>query len=133
MNALAFGDWLKRRRRSLDLTQDELADRAGCSVETIRKLEAETLRPSKALAERLAEYLAIPPEQQAQFVRFARGQTLATMVDLWGRPLPRGAIVAPADGWLIGWTNGLAKYAGQLVASLAIRDDAPLVAAYPGG
>ena len=74
MNALSFGDWLKRRRRSLDLTQDELADRAGCSVETIRKLEAETLRPSKVLAERLAGCLAILPEQQAQFVRFARGQ-----------------------------------------------------------
>ncbi|MCW5853759.1 MAG: tetratricopeptide repeat protein [Anaerolineae bacterium] len=74
MNALAFGAWLKRRRRSLDLTQDELADRSGCSVETVRKLEAETLRPSKALAERLAEYLAIPAEQRDHFVRFARGQ-----------------------------------------------------------
>ncbi len=74
MNALSFGDWLKRRRRSLDLTQAELADQAGCSAETIRKLEAETLRPSKALAERLAQYLAIPVEQQDHFVRFARGQ-----------------------------------------------------------
>ena len=63
---------------------------------------------------------------------FAAGQTLATAVDLWGRPLSEGAIVAPDDGWLIGWSNGLAKYAGQVVASLAIRDDAPLVAAYPG-
>ncbi len=74
MNALSVGDWLKRRRRSLDLTQAELADQVGCSVETIRRLEAETLRPSKALAERLAEYLDILPEQRPQFVRFARGQ-----------------------------------------------------------
>ncbi len=75
MNALSFGDWLKRRRRSLDLTQAELADQAGCSVETIRKLEAETLRPSKALTDRLAAYLAIPPEQHDHFARFARGQS----------------------------------------------------------
>lgn len=64
--------------------------------------------------------------------RFVAGQTLATAVDLWGRPLPGSTIVAPGDGWLIGWSNGLAKYAGQVVASLAVRDDTPLVAAYPG-
>lgn len=63
--------------------------------------------------------------------RFAAGQTLARLVDLWGRPLADSDIVAPADGWLIGWHNGLAKYAGQSVASLAIRDDAPLAAPYP--
>ncbi|MFN8472678.1 MAG: tetratricopeptide repeat protein [Anaerolineae bacterium] len=74
MNALSFGAWLKRRRRSLDLTQDALAARVVCSVETVRKLEAETLRPSKALAERLAECLDVPSEQRAHFVRFARGQ-----------------------------------------------------------
>lgn len=74
MTSLSFGAWLKRRRRSLDLTQDELADRVGCSVETVRKLEGETLRPSKALAERLADYLDIPSEQRDHFVRFARGQ-----------------------------------------------------------
>ena len=51
--------------------------------------------------------------------RFAAGQTLAEMVDIWGRPLPDGSVKAPADGWLIGWGNGLAKYAGQNIASLA--------------
>jgi hypothetical protein len=63
--------------------------------------------------------------------RFGRGQLLAHLVDLWGRPLPEGDITAPADGWLIGWNNGLAKYAGQTVASLATRDDAPFVAPHP--
>lgn len=62
---------------------------------------------------------------------FAAGQTIATLTDLWGRPLLDGAVVAPADGWLIGWSNGLAKYAGQTIASLATRDDAPLVAPHP--
>ncbi len=65
--------------------------------------------------------------------RFQAGQTLATMTDLWGRPLVDSAIPAPGDGWLIGWSNGLAKYAGQNVAALAVRDDAPLVAPHPRG
>jgi uncharacterized protein len=65
--------------------------------------------------------------------RFAAGQTLAEATDLWGRPLPGSAVTAPADGWLIGWANGLAKYAGQSVAALAVRDDAPLVAPPPKG
>jgi hypothetical protein len=48
------------------------------------------------------------------------------MVDLFGRPLPNGEIVAPADGWLVGWTNGIAKFRGQTIVSLAIHDDDPL-------
>lgn len=63
--------------------------------------------------------------------RFVAGQPLAELVDIWGRPLAAGTVGAPADGWLIGWGNGLAKYAGQSIASLAIRDDTPLVGAYP--
>jgi uncharacterized protein len=65
--------------------------------------------------------------------RFDAGQTIATMTDLWGRPLLDSAILAPGDGYLIGWSNGLAKYAGQTVASLATRDDASLVAPHPRG
>ncbi len=79
-----------------------------------------------------ARVAGIVAQQLLPGERFTKGQTLATSVDLWGRPLPDSAIIAPADGWLIGWSNGLAKYAGQVVAALAIRDDAPLVAAYPG-
>ena len=63
--------------------------------------------------------------------RFAAGQVIAELVDIWGRPLVAGTVSAPAEGWLIGWGNGLAKYAGQTIASLAIRDNTPLVAAYP--
>lgn len=79
-----------------------------------------------------ARVAGIVAQQLLPGERFAKGQTLATSVDLWGRPLPDSDITAPADGWLIGWSNGLAKYAGQVVAALAVRDDAPLVAAYPG-
>jgi predicted deacylase len=62
---------------------------------------------------------------------FQVGDLLARMVDIYGRPIADGEIVAKADGWLIGWNNGIAKYRGQPVASLAIRDDEPLIGPQP--
>ena len=69
-----FGEWLKRRRRTLDLTQEELAGRAGCSVFALRKIESGERRPSKQLACLLAEALAIEPENRQSFIRAARGE-----------------------------------------------------------
>jgi transcriptional regulator with XRE-family HTH domain len=34
-----FGLWLKRQRRALDLTQEEIAQRIGCALVTLRKIE----------------------------------------------------------------------------------------------
>jgi transcriptional regulator with XRE-family HTH domain len=50
----SFGEWLRRRRRALDLTRDELALRVGCAVVTIKKIESDERRPSRQLAERPA-------------------------------------------------------------------------------
>ncbi len=69
-----FGEWLKFRRKQLDLTQVELAQRAGCSTPALRKIEAGVRRPSKQLAGLLARSLEIPPEDQTTFVRVARGE-----------------------------------------------------------
>ena len=69
---MLFGQWLRRRRRALDLTREELAARVGCSVSALRKFEADELRPSRQTAERLAQYLQLTPEEQATFVQFAR-------------------------------------------------------------
>ncbi len=69
-----FGEWLKRCRRALDLTQEELAGRASCSVYTLRKLEAGERRPSKLLAGLLAQSLEIPYKDQTTFVKVARGE-----------------------------------------------------------
>jgi predicted ATPase/transcriptional regulator with XRE-family HTH domain len=79
-----FGQWLKERRRALDLTQRALAQQAGCSPETIKKIEAGRLRPSRQLAGLLLARLQIPPDEQPAFVRWARQG---------GRPAP--AAVAP--------------------------------------
>ncbi len=69
-----FGDWLKRRRKSLDLTQEELAQRASCSVFALRKIEAGDRRPSKQLAESIARALGVLPEDHHTFIRVARGE-----------------------------------------------------------
>lgn len=69
----SFGRWLKARRRLLDLTQDALAARAGCAGETLRKIEAGVLRPSRQLAELLATQLDLTAEEQAAFADWARG------------------------------------------------------------
>jgi predicted ATPase/transcriptional regulator with XRE-family HTH domain len=68
----AFGSWMKRRRRQLDLTQQELADCAGCSIVTVRKLEVDERKPSKQLALQLAACLQIPPLERDAFLHFAR-------------------------------------------------------------
>lgn len=68
-----FGEWVKRRRKALDLTQEELAFRAGCSKFTLRKIESGERKPSKQLAELLAIALEIPDEEQQKFIKVARG------------------------------------------------------------
>lgn len=69
-----FGDWLKARRKALDLTQDELAVRAGCSIFALRKIESGERRPSKQLAGLLACALELPEEDKQSFIRVARGE-----------------------------------------------------------
>jgi predicted ATPase/transcriptional regulator with XRE-family HTH domain len=68
-----FGQWLRLRRKALDMTQDELAKRVGCSVGALRKIEAGDRRPSKQLAGLLAKALEISGEDHPKFIRVARG------------------------------------------------------------
>lgn len=69
---LSFGRWLKRLRAQHDLTQEALAELAYCSVQTIRFFESGKRRPSIEMAERLAEVLAVPADQQSAFIKLAR-------------------------------------------------------------
>jgi transcriptional regulator with XRE-family HTH domain len=69
----SFGYWLRLKRKALDLTREALADRVGCSVSTIRKLEDEERHPSAQIAELLAEIFKIPTTERTAFLRFARG------------------------------------------------------------
>ena len=73
-----FGIWLRQRRKALDLTQAQLAQQAGCSLSAIRQFERNVLRPSRQLAEQLAERLQIQPDLRIAFLsaaaRLRRGQ-----------------------------------------------------------
>ena len=101
----SFGFWLQRRRKSLDLTQAELARRSGCSAATIRKIEADERKPSLQLAELLAEQIQLPDGQHDAFVKFARGvevggQTGLEALDdahLKDLPPPRSAVTQAQD------------------------------------
>jgi len=73
----SFGNWLRRRRHELDLTQAQFARQVGCSTVMLHKLETEERRPSQAMAERLAELLKVPRADRPAFLRFARGDPFA--------------------------------------------------------
>ncbi|MFL5803639.1 MAG: AAA family ATPase, partial [Roseiflexaceae bacterium] len=70
----SFGAWVRWRRRALDLTRQELASQVGCSVATIRRIEADERRPSKQLAARLGACLQLSAEEHAAFLHAARGE-----------------------------------------------------------
>ena len=71
---ISFGQVVRERRSNMGLTQTELARRVGCAAITIRKIEADALRPSVQMAELIALALNIPEEEQLAFVRLARAQ-----------------------------------------------------------
>ena len=80
-NNLSFGDWLKRRRKELDLTREELAHQVACSPIMIYKLEAAERRPSKQIAALLAHKLKIPEIELDTFIKFARQSDSANVTN----------------------------------------------------
>ncbi len=85
-DAHRFGAWVKDRRKALDLTQQDLAERTECALVTISKIERGLLRPSKQVAALLAAALRVPPDERAAFLQLARG----------GAPGAAGDAPAPA-------------------------------------
>ncbi|MFN8568842.1 MAG: tetratricopeptide repeat protein [Kouleothrix sp.] len=88
----SFGAWLAARRRVLRLQRKELAGRVGCAVVTLQKIETDERRPSRQIAERLAEQLAIPPDERAIFIRVARGEVPVDRLSL-----PKPSTAAPSN------------------------------------
>jgi predicted ATPase/DNA-binding XRE family transcriptional regulator/Tfp pilus assembly protein PilF len=68
-----FGTWLRQRRKSLDLTQSDLAARVSCSLEAIKKIETQQRRPSKQLAELLIRELKRDGDKHDDLMSLARG------------------------------------------------------------
>src|SRR5512143_2398201 len=69
----SFGYWVRRQRKALDLTQQVLAERVGCSLAAIKKIESDERRPSRQIAERLADALNVPTDMRDIFLEVARG------------------------------------------------------------
>lgn len=84
----SFGSVAKNRRRELGLTQEELARRVGCAPITLRKIEADDLRPSVQIAERIAMALNIPLEERAAFVKLARMERVFEEPSVTPMPAP---------------------------------------------
>lgn len=75
---LTFGQLVKDQRKALDLTQRQLGNLVGCAEDTIRKIEADRRRPSRQVAQLLAEALQIEAAQKPIFLRLARDEAAAT-------------------------------------------------------
>lgn len=105
--SLSFGQIVRERRGALGLTQAELARRAGCAPVTVRKIEADALRPSVQLAELLALALDVPEAEQLAFVRLARDEKPLS-------PLPKPT---PSPGEI-----GMADLSGRAVKGFELAE-----------
>ncbi len=110
----SFGYWVRCRRKSLDLTQEELAQRVGCAPVTVRKIEADERRPSPQMAERLALCLAVPASELPRFVAAAVGEkTLAWLEHPPGSVRSKGNLPAPVTS-LVGREREIDEIAALL-------------------
>ncbi|UCC86777.1 MAG: helix-turn-helix domain-containing protein, partial [Anaerolineales bacterium] len=89
---VSFGAWVTQQRKALDRTREQLARCVGCSVSYLRKIETDERRPSREVAELLADCLQVPPDQLPTFVKAARGVEL---VERLGAPLPVSETLEP--------------------------------------
>ena len=81
MTDVSFGDWLKRRRNTQGITQDQLALQINCSTSLLRKIEAEERRPSAQMVEQIVKIFNIPTGERGVFLQFARGDWRSAPVE----------------------------------------------------
>jgi transcriptional regulator with XRE-family HTH domain len=70
-----FGEVIRRRRRELNLTQDEVASRIKTSTPYVGRLESGKRHPSEKIVARLAEVLGLD-KRELFFLANPRAQTL---------------------------------------------------------
>lgn len=116
----SFGYWLRRRRKALDMTQRALAQQIPCSLAMIKKIEADTRRPSPQLAARLAECLGLAPHEQTLILAVAQGKRPINVLELADTPLRQ---VAPMDVLPVAPTPFIGRRA-EVNAALALLDSA---------
>lgn len=79
----------------------------------------------RAAASGIVRYTKAPGD------RVTPGEEIATLSDIWGRPVGEGSVRTEREGWITGLTNGSLAYPHSALATLAVRDDEPLVARWP--
>jgi predicted ATPase/transcriptional regulator with XRE-family HTH domain/Tfp pilus assembly protein PilF len=120
-----FGTSLKQSRKALDMTQGELAALASCSPKMIAKIESGERRPSRQLADLLAEVLEVAEGDRAEFIRLARGVTgpirRAEVPErsLHPAPAPEPAQMAPPDNLPVSPTEFIGRER-QIVEAVAL-------------
>lgn len=62
-----------------------------------------------------------------------RGQPVAELRDIWGRPLLERPLRAEAAGLVLGLAHGVITYPGASMMTVAVRDSFATVAPYPRG
>ena len=128
INTLSFGDWVRRRRRALDLTQAELGARVGASAAMIRKIEADERRPSRELAELLAAALGVPAAEREGFLRAARNVAAVENLPITDQPLiklPPPTVASNLPAPMTSLVNRVSDLAA--VTALLQHDDVRLV------
>ncbi|MEO8606292.1 MAG: tetratricopeptide repeat protein [Chloroflexota bacterium] len=111
---ISFGQWLKQRRKALDLTREDLAGRIGCAAVTLYKIESDERRPSKQIAALLAQHLNISLDEQAAFVQFARAEAVDAVAP-WGTPFHSPTNLPAQPTLLIGRDEDVAAIQKRLV------------------
>jgi predicted ATPase/transcriptional regulator with XRE-family HTH domain len=125
---LTFGHHLKRLRLAGDLTQEELAERAGVSARLISDLERGTIhRPRRDTIQLLADGLRLRGAERDAFVALARGRPVASMPNAPAEKPPLSLPYPPTP--IVGRRQELAK----AVALLLDPDVHLLTLTGPGG
>jgi len=127
----SFGYWLRRRRKALDLTQEALAQAVSCSRFAIRKIEADERRPSRRLAERLADRLSIPAPERDSFLDSARSVRAAGRLQADEAPLAAPDAVGEGSP-LVGRGNEFGLLLGLLARLTAGAGHVALIEGEPG-
>lgn len=109
----SFGYWVRRQRKALDLTQQALADKVGCSLAAIKKIESDERRPSRQIAERLADVLGVPVDQREIFLEVARGIRVADQLSLAHEPSVSPAVAQVQESFKHNLPMQLTSFIGR--------------------
>lgn len=69
MSSLSFGEYIKRSRKSRDMTQDQIASLAGTTKGHISKIEKGTREPTLGLAIRLCDAIGVDINEYVALIK----------------------------------------------------------------